>query len=44
MKSFQRVARIAANTELRGTVSFTCGQALAAMVDEARARLGALRY
>jgi len=39
MKSFRRVARIAANTELTGTVSFTCGQALEAMVDEARARL-----
>ena len=39
MKSFQRVAGIAANAELRGTVSFTCGQSLEAVVDEARPRL-----
>ena len=39
MKSFKRVARIAANAELRGTVSFGCGQALEAMVDEAGAHL-----
>jgi len=39
MQSFQRVAGIAANAELRGTVSFTCGKALGAMIDEARARL-----
>jgi len=39
MKGFKKVARMAANAELTGTVSFGCGQALEAMVDEARARL-----